>query len=146
MFCNNIEYQTHPYSEEILGSMQRQLEITESRFPGWNNQDPKIKQQVAIAKAKAAALEIEKKNRIQAAANQAMVSGGGAVVDKAHSLTRKFPNLQKPVPAEKPMSDAMQVLILLRFNSLSTFHNPGSHGGDNRSPTLCHQQGHLGNL
>ena len=80
-------------------------------LPGYI-QDPKIKQQVAIAKAKAAALEIEKKNRIQAAANQAMASGG-AGASKAHPLTRIFPNLQKPVPAEKPMSDAMQVLILL---------------------------------
>ena len=106
------------YSEEILGSMQRQLDITE--LNGWN-QAPQIKQQVAIAKAKAAALEIEKKNRIQAAANQAMASGAGAntsVKDTALSLTRKFPNLQTPVPAQKPMSDAMQVLILLRFNSL----------------------------
>ena len=106
------------YSEEILGSMQRQLEITEARFPGWS-QDPKIKQQVAIAKAKAAAFEIEKKNRIQAAANQAMASGGAikSVISKSNTL----PNLQNPVPAQKPMSDAMQVLILLRFNSWSTF-------------------------
>ena len=83
--------------------MQRQLEITELR--GWN-QDPKIKQQVAIAKAKAAAMEIEKKNRIQAAANQAMASGGAikSVISKS--------NLQNPVPVQKPMSDAMQVLIL----------------------------------
>ena len=126
--------------------MQRQLEITESR--GWN-QDTKIKQQVAIAKAKAAAMEIEKKNRIQAAANQAMASGAGAnqsVKDTSLSLTRTFPNLQTPVPAQKPMSDAMQVLTLLQFNSFSTFHNSGSYGWDNCSPTLSHQQGHPGNL
>ena len=87
--------------------MQRQLEITELR--GWN-QDPKIKQQVAIAKAKAAAMEIEKKNRIQAAANQAMASGGAikSVISKSNTLL----NLQNPAPVQKPMSDAMQVLIL----------------------------------
>ena len=84
--------------------MQRQLEMTETRFPGWSSQqDPKIKQQVAIAKARAAALEIEKKNRIQAAANQAIASGG------ANNT------LKNPVPAQKPMSEAMQVLILLQF-------------------------------
>ena len=79
--------------------MQRQLEITETRFPGWSNgnQDPKIKQQVAIAKAKAAALEIQKKNRIQAAASQAIASG-------AANNT-----LMNTVAAQKPMSDAMQV-------------------------------------
>ena len=128
--------------------MQRQLDITELK--GWN-QAPQIKQQVAIAKAKAAALEIEKKNRIQAAANQAIASGGGAnksaAMDKVLSLTRNFPNLQKPVPAEKPMSDAMQVLILMQFSSFKTFFfHSGSHGWDNCSPTLSHQQGHLGNL
>ena len=114
--------------------------------PGYN-QDPKIKQQVAIAKAKAAAIEIEKKNRIQAAANQAMASGGAGASSKAHPLTRIFPNLQKPVPAEKPMSDAMQVLlILVQFLFLSTFLTSGSHGWDNCSPTFSHQQGHLGHL
>ena len=83
--------------------MQRQLEITETRFSGWSNgnQDSKIKQQVAIAKAKAAALEIQKKNRIQAAASQAIASG-------AANNT-----LMNTVAAQKPMSDAMQVLIPL---------------------------------
>ena len=109
--------------------MQRQLEITETRFPGWSCQDPKVKQQVAIAKAKAAALEIEKKNRIQAAANQAIASGGAN---------------NTPVPAQKPMSEAMQVSILLQFNPLPTFHNSGSYGGDNCSPSLSDQQGRLG--
>ena len=93
--------------------MQRQLDITE--LNGWN-QAPQIKQQVAIAKAKAAALEIEKKNRIQAAANQAMASGGAAAAAQMNPVIgSKYPNLQKPVPAQKPMSDAMQVLTFFVF-------------------------------
>ena len=66
--------------------------------------------QVALAKAKAAAMEIEKKGRIQAAANQALASGAGAQLGSAASLRNTFPNLQKP--ADKPMSDAMQVFSL----------------------------------
>ena len=66
--------------------------------------------QVALAKAKAAAMEIEKKGRIQAAANQALASGAGAQSGSAASLRNTFPNLQKP--ADKPMSDAMQVFSL----------------------------------
>ena len=70
----------------------------------------KNKMPANLAKAKAAAFEIEKKNRIQAAANQAMASGGAikSVISKCNTL----PSLQNPVPVQKPMSDAMQVLIL----------------------------------
>ena len=68
--------------------------------------------QVALAKAKAAAMEIEKKGRIQAAANQALASGAGAQLGSAASLRNTFPNMQKLVPADKPMSDAMQVYSL----------------------------------
>ena len=65
---------------------------------------------MALAKAKAAAMEIEKKGRIQAAANQALASGAGAQLGSVASLRNTFPNLQKP--ADKPMSDAMQVFSL----------------------------------
>ena len=68
--------------------------------------------QVALAKAKAAAMAIKKKGRIQAAANQAFASGAGAQLGSAASLRNTFPNLQKLVPADKPMTDAMQAYSL----------------------------------
>ena len=98
--------------------MQRQFEITESKFlpKGNSTLDAKIQQQVAVAKAKAAAMEIEKRTRLQAAANQAMASGGAATAAQMNPVIgSKYPNLQNPMPAQKPMSDAMQVLTFFVF-------------------------------
>ena len=97
-----------------------------------------------MAKAKAAAMEIEKRTRLQAAANQAMASGGAATAAQMNPVIgSKYPNLQKPVPAQKPMSDAMQVLTFL-YLFVAPLQFSGSHGGDNCCPSFGNQQGHFG--